>query len=161
MDIGLYEDGKQNEFEQRTAINYIIDIVNIVLNSVAICFVLRIKRSLNKNEQPVIPDEGVRPQINILPGPPSSLDNFNQNRIQINVGAININQNNNFSNNNFSNNNFSNYNFPNNNFPNNNFPNNNLGPTRLPPINNPARTPNIAQQNDLPSFDEINKKMNY
>ena len=44
--IGLYGDGRQNQFEEHTAINYIIDIINITLNSIAICFVLRIKRGL-------------------------------------------------------------------------------------------------------------------
>ena len=33
--IGLYEDGRQNQFEEHTAINYIIDIINITLNSIA------------------------------------------------------------------------------------------------------------------------------
>ena len=47
MGIGLYEDRKQKEFEERIVINYIIDIFNIVLNSIAICFVLRINGSLN------------------------------------------------------------------------------------------------------------------
>lgn len=36
--------GNQNEFESRTAYNYIIDITEIVLNSIVICFVIRIQR---------------------------------------------------------------------------------------------------------------------
>ena len=42
--IGLYEVGHQNEFESHTAYNYIIDITEIVLNSIVICFVIRIQR---------------------------------------------------------------------------------------------------------------------
>lgn len=42
--IGLYEIGNQNEFDSYTAVNYIIDITQIVLNSVVICFVIRIQR---------------------------------------------------------------------------------------------------------------------
>ena len=42
--IGLYEIGNQNEFESSTAENYIIDITEIVLNSIVICFVIRIQR---------------------------------------------------------------------------------------------------------------------
>lgn len=34
MDIGLYPDGKQNSFESNIAINYIINIIEIVLNSI-------------------------------------------------------------------------------------------------------------------------------
>lgn len=52
--IGLYEDGRQNQFEEHTAINYIIDIINITLNSIAICFVLRIKRGLYRRPIEVI-----------------------------------------------------------------------------------------------------------
>lgn len=51
MDIGLYEEGKQNEFESRTAVNYIIDIAYIVLNSISIGLVLRIKNSLYPKEE--------------------------------------------------------------------------------------------------------------
>lgn len=61
-DIGLYEEGKQNQFEQYIAINYIIDIINIVLNSIGICFSIRIKRSLNI--------EPVKPTQNIIIPPP-------------------------------------------------------------------------------------------
>ena len=42
--IGLYEIGNQNEFEVYIVYNYIIDITQIVLNSVVICFVIRIQR---------------------------------------------------------------------------------------------------------------------
>jgi hypothetical protein len=42
--IGLYEIGNQNEFESYIATNYIIDIIEIVLNCVVVCFVIRIQR---------------------------------------------------------------------------------------------------------------------
>jgi len=48
QDIGLYEDGTQNAFESRIAINYIFDIIEIILFSIEICFVLRLKREINK-----------------------------------------------------------------------------------------------------------------
>ena len=41
--IGLYEIGNQNEFEEYIAYNYIIDITQIVLNSVVIGFVIRLQ----------------------------------------------------------------------------------------------------------------------
>ena len=44
QDIGLYEDGEQNAFEEKIAINYIFDIIEIVLYSIEICFIIRIKR---------------------------------------------------------------------------------------------------------------------
>ena len=47
-DIGLYEDGEQNAFEEKIAINYIFDIIEIVLYGISICFVIRIRRELNK-----------------------------------------------------------------------------------------------------------------
>ncbi len=51
MDIGLYEEGNQNSFESCTAINYIIDIVDIILFGIAIGFVLRLKGIINKIQQ--------------------------------------------------------------------------------------------------------------
>ena len=50
QDIGLYEEGKQNEFESRTAINYIIDIAYIVLYGIDVGLVLRIKNSVYPKE---------------------------------------------------------------------------------------------------------------
>ena len=44
QDIGLYEDGEQNAFEEKIAINYIFDIIEIVLYGIEICFIIRIKR---------------------------------------------------------------------------------------------------------------------
>ena len=55
--IGLYEIGNQNEFESSTAENYIIDITEIVLNSIVICFVIRIQRD--------------KPQIVVITQPPA------------------------------------------------------------------------------------------
>ena len=55
-DIGLYEEGNQNSFEFKTAINYIFDITEIVLYSIEICFGLRFKKLLsprgNRNNNP-------------------------------------------------------------------------------------------------------------
>ena len=55
-DIGLYEEGNQNSFEDKTAINYIFDITEIVLYSIEICFGLRFKKLLsprgNRNNNP-------------------------------------------------------------------------------------------------------------
>jgi len=53
-DIGLYEDGEQNAFEERIAINYILDIIEIVLYGISICFIIRIRRGLYKPPQPQI-----------------------------------------------------------------------------------------------------------
>ena len=47
-DIGLYEDGEQNAFEENIAINYILDIIEIVLYGISICFVIRIRRAFNR-----------------------------------------------------------------------------------------------------------------
>ena len=44
MDIGLYPDTDQDAFESKIAVNYIIDIIEIVLYSIEICFIIRIKR---------------------------------------------------------------------------------------------------------------------
>ena len=44
QDIGLYEDSEQNAFEEKIAINYIFDIIEIVLYGIEICFIIRIKR---------------------------------------------------------------------------------------------------------------------
>ena len=51
QDIGLYEDGAQNAFESRIAVNYIFDIIEIVLFAIKICFVLRLKRGINQPKQ--------------------------------------------------------------------------------------------------------------
>ena len=51
QDIGLYEDGTQNAFESRIAVNYIFDIIEIVLFAIKICFVLRLKRGINQPRQ--------------------------------------------------------------------------------------------------------------
>ena len=49
-DIALYNDDKQNSFEENIAYNYIVDIINIVLNSIAIGLVFRMKNSLNNKQ---------------------------------------------------------------------------------------------------------------
>ena len=54
ISIGLYEDGNQNEFEKKIADNYIIDITEIVLYSIEICFAIRLQRIVNQIEILVI-----------------------------------------------------------------------------------------------------------
>ena len=43
-DIGLFEDGKQNAFEEKVIDTVILDIIQIVLYCIEICFIIRIKR---------------------------------------------------------------------------------------------------------------------
>ena len=77
-DIGLYEDGEQNAFEEKIAINYIFDIGEIVLYGISICFVLRIKRDLNRpppspnNIQTTLPRVNITPVTNQNPPPPQN-----------------------------------------------------------------------------------------
>jgi hypothetical protein len=66
-DIGLYEDGEQNAFEEKIAINYIFDIGEIVLYGISICFVLRIKRDLNRPPPSPNNTQKTRPRVNITP----------------------------------------------------------------------------------------------
>ena len=66
-DIGLYEDGEQNAFEEKIAINYIFDIGEIVLYGISICFVLRIKRDLNRPPPSPNNIQKTRPRVNITP----------------------------------------------------------------------------------------------
>ena len=66
-DIGLYEDGEQNAFEEKIAINYIFDIGEIVLYGISICFVLRIKRDLNRPPPSPNNIQTPRPKVNITP----------------------------------------------------------------------------------------------
>lgn len=53
QNIGLYEVGNQNEFEFNTALNYILDIIIIVLTCIVICFVIRLQRPPTKEVVPV------------------------------------------------------------------------------------------------------------
>ena len=66
-DIGLYEDGEQNAFEEKIAINYIFDIGEIVLYGISICFVLRIKRDLNRPPPSPNNIQKTPPRVNITP----------------------------------------------------------------------------------------------
>lgn len=50
--IGLYEDEEQNAFEEKIAFNYIMDIIQIVLYGIMICFFIRIRRGLYLNPTP-------------------------------------------------------------------------------------------------------------
>ena len=43
-DIGLFEEGKQNAFEEKVIDTVILDIIQIVLYCIEICFIIRIKR---------------------------------------------------------------------------------------------------------------------
>ena len=53
--IGLYPDNDQNPFEEKIAFNYILDIIEIVLYGIEICFVLRLKNIINRpSPRPVI-----------------------------------------------------------------------------------------------------------
>ena len=65
--IGLYEIGNQNEFESYIADNYIIDIIEVVLNCVVICFVIRIQR--DKPQVVVITQPPPPPQPQLEPQP--------------------------------------------------------------------------------------------
>ena len=62
INIGLYEDGTQNQFEEYIAINYIIDIIIIVLHGISICFVQRIKQGIKQYTPPVIVQNKPRSQ---------------------------------------------------------------------------------------------------
>ena len=67
--IGLYEIGNQNEFEVYIVYNYIIDITQIVLNSVVICFVIRIQRK--EPQVVVVTQPQPQPQPEPIPQPQS------------------------------------------------------------------------------------------
>jgi hypothetical protein len=67
QNIGLYELGNQNEFESYTAVNYIIDIAEIVLNCVVICFVIRLQRPQSK--EVVVVNQPQPPQPIYMPQP--------------------------------------------------------------------------------------------
>ena len=84
MDIGLYEDGNQNSFEEKIAYNYIIDIIEIVLNSIEICFAIR----LRKIYVPVIYEPPPPPPPTVVPSqPPSGVVVNVNNKITINQDA--------------------------------------------------------------------------
>ena len=78
MDIGLYDDTEQNAFESHIAYNYIFDITEIVLYAIEICFIVRIKRYVEKpHPQPVdasgsrgpAPVKVLVPQVQLVPQP--------------------------------------------------------------------------------------------
>ena len=72
-DIGLYEDGEQNAFEENIAINYILDIIEIVLYGISICFVIRIRRPFNSPPPPLN-----RIQTPVPSAPYNTINTFNQ-----------------------------------------------------------------------------------
>ena len=71
IDIGLYDDTGQNEFESQIATNYIFDMTEIVLYAIEICFIVRIKR--NVEIPPLLPivNSGSRiyDPVNVLVNP--------------------------------------------------------------------------------------------
>ena len=93
-DIGLYEEEYQNQFEKYTAINYIIDIVNIVLSSVGIGFILRMKKFLKEgppqnNNRPIIIQPIQRPPIQRSPYPIQNINPPSTN-YQINIHNVRV-----------------------------------------------------------------------
>ena len=52
--IGLYEETSQDQFSENIAINYILDIIIIVLTSICICFVHRLNSSLKQIKPEII-----------------------------------------------------------------------------------------------------------
>ena len=60
FNIGLYEETSQDQFSENIAINYILDIIIIVLTSICICFVHRLNSSLKQ----------IKPEIIIIKEPP-------------------------------------------------------------------------------------------
>lgn len=74
-DIGLYEDGNQNSFEEKIAINYIIDIIEIVLYGIEICFAVRLKTIFVVIEPPPPPPPTV---IHVPKSPPERVVIINQ-----------------------------------------------------------------------------------
>jgi hypothetical protein len=67
--IGLYVEGNQNQFEEHTAHNYIMDIIQIVLHSISIGFIFRIKIFVNRRPTPP-----PLPVVERNPEPPKSND---------------------------------------------------------------------------------------
>jgi len=79
--IGLYEIGNQNEFESYTAVNYIIDIVEIVLNCVVICFIIRMQRQTPKVVLVNQPQPQPQPQPQYMYPPQQPAINININNV--------------------------------------------------------------------------------
>ncbi len=77
--IGLYDDSEQNSFESNIAVNYIIDIIEIVLYSIEVCFIIRLKREItNQYSTPVfnqIAQPNVQPsnQVDYQSAPPQQV----------------------------------------------------------------------------------------
>ena len=73
MQIGLYDDNDQNAFESNIAVNYIIDIIEIVLYGIEVCFILRLKRAIIAHFSTPLPVVNQNP-----PPPPQMLINVQQ-----------------------------------------------------------------------------------
>jgi len=61
--IGLYDDSEQNSFESNIAYNYIIDIIEIVLYGIEVCFIIRLKRGITAQFSTPVNNQ-VLPSIN-------------------------------------------------------------------------------------------------
>lgn len=65
--IGLYEETSQDQFSENIAINYILDIIIIVLTSICICFVHRLNSSLKQiKPEIIIIKEPSKPEIVLI-----------------------------------------------------------------------------------------------
>lgn len=69
INIGLYEDGEQNAFEDKIAVNYIMDIIQIVLYGIMICFIIRIRRGLYL--KPIPPPQIENRPVIVVQQPPT------------------------------------------------------------------------------------------
>ena len=79
--IGLYEIGNQNEFEVYIVYNYIIDITQIVLNSVVIGFVIRLQ--MKKPEIIIEPQSQTQTQTQPQPQPQTNFVSVKISQTQI------------------------------------------------------------------------------
>ena len=67
FNIGLYEETSQDQFSENIAINYILDIIIIVLTSICICFVHRLNSSLKQiKPEIIIIKEPSKPEIVLI-----------------------------------------------------------------------------------------------
>ena len=69
INIRLYEDGEQNAFEDKIAVNYIMDIIQIVLYGIMICFIIRIRRGLYL--KPIPPPQIENRPVIVVQQPPT------------------------------------------------------------------------------------------
>ena len=72
--IGLYDDSEQNSFESNIAVNYIIDIIEIVLYGIEVCFIIRLKRGITAQFSTPVNNQ-VLPSINHIRNVPQPSQN--------------------------------------------------------------------------------------